>query len=262
MFFWKKQKKVLVLGGGAARGLASIGVLKILERYGISDRHSFDLVVGTSIGSLIGAAYCAGKSLLELEHEAVQFKWPSLLDVAFSPTGILKGDKLEKVIVDMIGVKSFSDLSVPFVVATTDIETGEEVVHTSGDLIKLVRASCSWPGFFSSVNVDGRMLADGGIRNSVPTKIAYNLGASFVVAIDPGFGVKHEKMDNALKALVQSIQIMGEELNSYQTEDADIVIKPRLKNIDQFDFDKADFIIKQGELAAIEQLSVLRRRLS
>jgi len=258
---FKKRKIILALGGGAARGLSNVGVLKVLEQSFGRDKMPFDMVIGTSIGSLIGAGYCAGVPVDEIEKEALQFNWPTLVDLGLNPTGLLKGNKLENIINDMIGEKGFSDLKIPFALTTTDIETGEELVHTSGDLVKLIRASCSWPGFFSSVEIGGRLLADGGIRNTIPTKAAYQFGATFIIAVNPGFAVKTHKIDNALKALVQSIQIMGHELNSYQVRSADVAIEPVLKDIDQFDFDKAALIIREGEIAAHKSMDQLKRKL-
>ncbi|HNX91128.1 MAG TPA: patatin-like phospholipase family protein, partial [Candidatus Omnitrophota bacterium] len=152
-------------------------------------------------------------------------------------------------------------LKIPFALTTTDLQNGEELIHTSGDLVRLVRASCSWPGFFSSVDVDGRMLVDGGLRNSVPTKAAYLLGGTFVVAVNPGFAISSEKIDNAFKALAQSIQIMGEELNAYQAYAADLAICPEIKNVDQFGFDKSEYIMKQGDIAAEAVMEKLKRKL-
>jgi len=258
---FKRQKIALVLGGGAARGLCSIGVIKAFERHFGTNKSPFDLVVGTSIGSLVGAAMSSGMNGDELEKKAERFNWPTLVDLGFHPTGFMKGDKLESIIIEMIDSCGFQDMKIPFALTTTDISTGEELLHTSGDLIKLIRASCSWPGFFNCVEIGGRLLADGGIRNSVPTKSAYDLGATFVIAVNPGFAVSSQKIDNALKALVQSIQIMGEELNAHQAKSADVVIKPELKEIGQFDFAKAKYIIQQGEKAAEECIDRVKRKL-
>ena len=152
-------------------------------------------------------------------------------------------------------------MKIPFALTTTDIETGEELVHTSGNFVKLVRASCSWPGIFTAVEVEDRLLVDGGVRNSIPTKAALKLGADFTVAVDPGFAVKSTKIDNVLTAFFQGIQIMGEELNAYQSRVANVTIKPKLENIDQFDFEKSGVIIAQGELAAERRMSALKRKL-
>lgn len=262
MGIWRRKKNILVLGGGSARGICNIGVLKVLEKHFGKGNLPFDMVIGTSIGSLIGAAYCLGMPLEELESRSRGFTWTKLVDFGVYPTGLIKGDKLEALIRDCVDGKGFSDMKIPFALTTTDIETGEELTHDSGNLIKLVRASCSWPGIFAAVDVEGRLLVDGGVRNSIPTKAAHKYGASFVLAVNPGFSVKNQKMNNVLHAIVQGVQIMGEELNTYQSKRADFSIKPDLKNIDQFDFDKADYIIKMGELSAEESMGKLRRRLT
>jgi len=256
-----RKKIVLALGGGAARGLSNIGVLKVLEGHFGREKMPFDMIVGTSIGSLIGAAYCSGVPVGELERMALEFNWPGLLDFTLDPTGLIKGGKLEDIIKNMIGDKTFEGLKVPFALTTTDIQSGEELIHYSGDLIKLIRASCSWPGFFSSVEIDGRLLGDGGIRNSIPTKFAYRLGATFVLAVNPGFAVSEKGIDNAFKALIQSIQIMGEELNYYQSKAADVAVDVEMHDVDQFDFDKSAYIIKAGELAAQRMIREIGRKL-
>ncbi|MBU0570786.1 MAG: patatin-like phospholipase family protein [Candidatus Omnitrophica bacterium] len=257
----KKRMIALSLGGGAARGLSNVGILKELEKNFGKEKMPFDMMVGSSIGGLVGAAYCLGVPVQDIEDAALKVSSSRLVDFSLNSTGLLKGEKLEKIISKMLDGKGFNDFQIPFAVTTTDIETGEELVHTSGNLVRIVRASCSWPGFFSSTEIDGRLLADGGIRNSVPTKAAYAMGATFVVATNPGFSISDEKIDNVFKALVQSIQIMGEELNEYQAGIANVVIKPELKNIHQFDFDRARYIMARGEDAARECMKELKRKL-
>ena len=261
MSIFKRKKRVLVLGGGSARGLCNIGVLRVLENHFGPGALPFDMVIGTSIGSLIGAAYCLGMSPDELEKKAEKFSWPKLVDIGIHPTGLIKGDRLQEIIRDLINDGTFSRMKVPFALTTTDLETGEEHIHDSGDLVRLIRASCSWPGIFSAVEVDGRMLVDGGVRNSVPTKWAYKAGATFVLAVNPGFAVMKGKITNLLQATIQAMQIMGEELNTYQANIADVAINPKLENIDQFGFDKADIIIRQGEVAAEEKIEEIKRKI-
>lgn len=256
-----KQKRILALGGGGARGLCNIGVIKVLEKHFGKGHLPFDMVVGTSIGSLIGAAYCLGTNIEEIERKAHHFKWQNIVDLGFHRTGLIKGDKFAKIIVDIIGKKGFKDMKIPFALTTTVIETGGEMIHTSGELVKLIQASCAWPGVFSAVEVDGMLLSDGGVRNSIPTKAAQELGGTFIIAVNPGFGIKKQKVRNAIEALIQTVQIMGEELNAYQAEVADVAIKPVLENIDQFDFDKAAIIIQNGELAAEKEMTLLKRKL-
>lgn len=245
--FWKKKPAVtLVLGGGSARGLAHIGVLKVFEREHIP----IDSIVGTSMGALIGAAYAIGVPVKEMEEKADTFLINKLLDPTIPRMGLLAGNKLEAMIIELIHNKRFDDCRIPMAVVTTDIETGDEVVHRSGNIIKIIRASCSWPGIFNPVKIEGRLLVDGGIKSSVPTKIAKSLGAEYVIAVDVGFCVKKGKVENIFQMLLQSFQITGEELNKYQAHEADVAIRVGLDGIDQISFNRAREIIAEGIGAA------------
>jgi len=257
MSIFKKQKIVLVLGGGAARGIANIGVLRVLEK----ERVPVDLIVGSSIGGLIGAAYCMGTPIYKMEKAALSFTWNKLADFAISRQAILKGKRLEKVIHEFTDRKGFQDARIPLAIMTTDIETGEELVHTKGNLQKTILASCSWPGIFPPVTIKGRKLVDGGIKNSIPVKMAKRLGATKIIAVDIGFCVKKGKIDNLFQYFIQSIQILGEELDSYQSTQADVVIKPELKNIDQFAFYRAKKAMADGEKAAKEAMPAMRKKI-
>lgn len=241
------KKTALVLGGGAARGVAHIGVLKVLKRHKIP----FDIVVGTSIGSLIGAIYALGLSLKNVEEIALKTTWKDLSDFALSKTGFLEGRNLERIIEGLLEEKSFSDLKKDLAIITTDIENGEEVVIRSGDLKKAIRASCSLPGIFIPVRMDGRLLVDGGLRSTVPSGTAKAMGADFVLAVDVGYCVRKGRISNIFQVLFQSIQIIGSELNKHETKSADIVIEvPLGEHIDQMAFDKAAEIIAIGEKTA------------
>ena len=255
--FKKKRKVTLVLGGGSARGLAHIGVIKVLER----EKIPIDMVVGTSMGSLIGAAYAIGIPNDKMEKIACGFSTRKLLDPIIPRMGLLAGDKLEKVIRSIIGENGFRDCRVPFAAVTTDIERNEEVVYTSGDLAKIIRASCSWPGIFNPVKVDGRMLVDGGIKNSVPTRIAKDLGADYILAVDVGFCVKEGKMENVFQMIIQSFQIMGHELNKYQAREADRVIEVDLGDLDQVAFERAIEAIKKGEKCTEAKIDEIKKDL-
>ena len=261
MGIFSRGKNILVLGGGGARGLSNVGVLKGLEKYFEFSNFPFDMIIGTSIGSLIGAAYCLGFSVSEIEKEALSFTWGDFFDVGFHSTGLVKGDRFEQFIREMVGEKRFQDMKIPFGLATTDLNSGGDHFYSSGDLIKLIRASCSWPGIFSAVEIDGKNMVDGGVRNSIPVKFAKKEGACFIVAVNPGFCIGGQKINNMIKALIQSVQIMGEELNDYQAKLANVVIKPEIGNLDQFDFSRAKFIIEQGEIAVEKNISDIRRGL-
>lgn len=258
MPIFKKRKIVLVLGGGSARGFANIGVLKVLEQ----ERIPIDLIIGSSLGALTAALYSLGMPTYRMEEMAFKFTSDKLTDLSISKWSLLKGKKLAKLIEDLIGEKGFSDTRVPIAITTTDIETGEELVHTKGNLQKLVLASCSWPGIFPPVEIDGRRLVDGGIRNSIPVKMAKRLGATKTIAVDIGFCVKKGKIENLFQLFIQSIQILGEELDTYQSMQADVIIKPKLYNIDQLAFDKSTQTIRDGEDAAKAAIPKIRKTLN
>ncbi|MFH1791074.1 MAG: patatin-like phospholipase family protein [Candidatus Omnitrophota bacterium] len=251
----RRKKIALAMGGGAARGIANIGVLKALEREGIRA----DLLVGSSMGALVAASYSAGMSLKDLEEEAAAFTWHDIADVTLSRIAFTKGEKLKQIVERLTGGKGFSDCRIPLYVTATAIESGEEVLFSSGDLAQVVRASCSWPGFFPPVEVDGQMLCDGGIRNSVPVKWARQLGGEFVIAVKVGFAPQKIEVGNVFQLMTQSIQIMGEELDKYQSMNADVVIEPGLEGVNQLDFQKSRDIIRMGELACMAKMPYLKK---
>ncbi len=255
--FKKKRKVTLVLGGGSARGVAHIGVLKVLER----EKIPIDAIVGTSMGALIGAAYTIGLSVDKMEEKAYKFSANKLLDPTIPKMGLLAGNRLEASIKNLIDHKNFEDCKIPVAVVTTDIENGEEVVYQRGDLVKIIRASCSWPGIFNPVVIDGRLLVDGGIKNSVPTRIAKMLGADYMIAVDVGFCVKRGKVENVFQMILQSFQITGEELNKYQAREADVIIKVELDNIDQVAFDRARESVERGREAAERSIGQIKKDL-
>lgn len=256
--FKKYKKKALVLSGGSARGIAHIGVVKVLKREGIE----FDLVVGTSIGSLVGAAYALDIPMEHVERVSLKTSAIDLLDITISRMGLTEGNKLENIIRQVVQHKKFEDLKTPLAITAVDVETGEELYFTTGDLIKTIKASCSLPGIFRPVELNGRLLIDGGMRQHMPGDIAVKLGADFVVGVDVGFCIKKGRINSMLGVIMQSIQMMGQELSKYQAEKIDILIAPKLGDgIDQMAFNKAAVIIKKGEEAAEEALPLLKKYL-
>ena len=258
LFHKKKRSVTLVLGGGSARGIAHIGVLKVLER----EKIPVHRVIGTSIGALVGAGYALGIPLNQMEEMARHMTAKQLLDPTVPRMGLLAGNKLEEVIRSVTDNKRFEDCKIPLVIVTTDIENGEEVYHNKGDLQKIIRASSSWPGIFNPVRIDGRLLADGGIKNSVPTRIAKLLSIyDYVIAVNVGFCVKKEKIDNIFQMILQSFQIMGHELNQYQASEADTVINVELGDIDQGAFHRSKEAIIKGTLAAESKMDSIKHDL-
>lgn len=263
LFRSRGRKIALVLGGGSARGLAHLGVLKIFKREGIK----VDLIVGTSIGALIGAIYSLGLDIDEAIERALKITWKDLIEIHIPRIALSTGRKLENIIKDTIENKNFENLKIPLAIVAADIENSEEVVFLSthkqaASLIEIIRASSSLPGIFTPVKIGDRNLVDGGVIDSVPVTVARKLGATFIIAVDVGFCVKKGPLNNILQVILQTIQIAGQELNNLQSQEADVVIRPELgQDIDQMAFDKAGYIIAKGEYAAQKMIPIIKRRL-
>jgi NTE family protein len=168
----------LVLSGGGARGFAHIGALRVLERAGAA----FDVISGTSMGAILGALYAAGNRADDIYQLASTTSWREVVDLSLK-TGVFKGDRLQAFLAEHLPA-TFEELEIPMAVTVTDIESGEGLVLTEGDLIRAVRASSSFPGAFEPIELNGRTVADGGIVSNLPVEAASYLGANRTVASD------------------------------------------------------------------------------
>jgi NTE family protein len=172
----------LALGSGAARGLAHIGVLKVLEEADIP----IDIITGTSMGAFIGAMYAAGVPVAQMEQVALELDWLSmarLLAPVLPTSGLSDGKKLVAFMAELMPVRDFKDLRLPLAITATDINTGEAVIIKQGDLLEALRASLAFPGIFSPVRFGQRFLVDGGLCNPIPTDVARNLGAERIIGV-------------------------------------------------------------------------------
>jgi NTE family protein len=185
----------LALGSGSARGLAHLGVIRALEEAGIE----ISFVAGTSIGALIGAAYASGR-LDAMVSTFQEFNWKkttAFFDVVFPKSGLIDGAKVGELVRTHINSEVIESLPIPFCAVATDIQTGEEVVISQGDVIEAVRASISVPGIFTPVRSNGRLLVDGGLVNPVPVSVVRSMGADVVIAVD----LNHQITEKNLKPL-------------------------------------------------------------
>jgi NTE family protein len=163
---------------------------------------------------------------------------------------------------DVVEGRSFEDCRIPLAVVLTDIEKNEEVVCQKGNLSRMVRASCSWPGIFTPVRIEGRLLVDGGVKNSVPVSIARKLAPdNFVIAVDVGFCVRNERIHNIFQMILQSFQIMGHELNRYQASTADYALSIDLKDLDQTAFHQTKEAIHKGSETTEKRIGEIRKAL-
>ncbi|MBN1161296.1 MAG: patatin-like phospholipase family protein [Dehalococcoidales bacterium] len=269
----RKKKVGLALSGGAARGLAHIGVLDVLQREGIP----IDIIAGTSAGAIIGAVYACCRDSDIVKKHALSIDWKkmaSLFDLSFRMSGLLKGGKIEKLLAEYIGGDiDFSKLKIPFSCVATDIDTGEEIVITTGSVTEALRASISVPGIFSVAKRGDRYLVDGGLTTPVPVDTVKQMGADFIIAVNVNPRVtdrisqstekriKARKEPNIFHVMMQSIYITTYTVARNSLADADIVIEPDLKGIGAADFQKAGEMILMGQEAAADAIPGIKRKL-
>ena len=249
----------LVLGGGAARGFAHVGVIRVLER----EKIPIDFIVGTSVGSLVGAIYADKKNSFELEWTAFSLEEKDLFDYTFiSPTqGFVRGERLEEFVLKKVSARELEQLKIPLSVVATDIQNGEPVVLQTGSVARAIRASSAIPGIFIPVRYQGKLLVDGGVLNSVPVDVARKMGAEAVIAVDLGGGRKAAQVNNIFDAIVQSLHLMAIESTESRLREADVVIQPAVSDIGLIDFSRKKELLTLGIQAAEQALPRIREKL-
>jgi len=267
------RKKVgLALSSGAARGLAHVGVLAVLERRGVP----IDMIAGTSIGAIVGALYAAGKDISEIKRAVKGLnrrQMLSLADFTIPTRGFIKGKKITSWLRSVVGDIDFEDLKIPFACVATDIGTGEEVVINQGSVVAAVRASASMPVIFTPAKWQGRYLVDGGLVNPIPVRVLKEMGADLVIAVSvvPYLGDRVKPLDangsskpkepNILSVLIRMMYIVGYQAALGGLREADIAITPGVAHIRPENFNRARECILQGERAAQRAIPEIERRL-
>lgn len=248
----------LALGGGAARGLAHIGALKAFEEEGIP----VSAVAGTSAGSIVGAAFAAGLSWRAILDLARKADWRSFVSPTLPRMGLLRMDRLERFVEELLGGKDFRALRLPFTAVAVDVTTGEEVRLREGPVAPAVRASCSIPGLFEPASLGGRFLVDGGLAADVPVEAARQLGADRVIGVALNAGTApFPTPANIMDVLSNTFQILARANALRNLEGADLVVAPRLSGFGYQDLSRLEELVALGESAARESLSAMRRRL-
>lgn len=253
----RRPKFGLVLGGGAARGFAHIGVIKVLEANGIVP----DLIVGTSAGSLVGALYASGIDGFELQRLALTLDESIFADWTISSRGLLKGEALAAYVNQQLKQQTLERLKRPLAIVATDLRSGEEIVFQRGDTGAAVRASSAVPGIFSPVRIGDRDYVDGGLTHPVPAAIARRLGAEVVLAVDISAKPKNQEISSTVDVLLQTFTIMGNRISQYELAAADFVIRPAIAQIKGTDFSSRNVAILEGERAAQAIVAELKKRL-
>jgi NTE family protein len=248
----------LVLGGGAAKGFAHIGVIKSLEAQSIRP----DIVVGTSVGSLVAALYGGGYDGFELQRLAMEMKESMVSDWSLPDRGILKGEALQEFVNRNVQGRTLERLNRKVAVVATDLQSGQAIVFERGDTGMAVRASSSVPGVFQPVKIAGREYVDGGLVSPVPVKVAHSLGADFVIAVDISSKPSLKPVQGTLDVLLQTFTIMGNAIAAAELQQADVVIKPDISRLSSTDFQSRHLAILEGERAAQTSIPEVRRKLA
>ncbi|MGO9136417.1 MAG: patatin-like phospholipase family protein [Syntrophales bacterium] len=243
-------KVALVLGAGASRGFAHIGVLKILE----SNRIPIHMIVGTSAGSFVGSLYAYGFDAYSLQTMAFSIQRDDIVDLTIPDNGFVKGEKLENYVNWALKDTPMEKLQIPFYAVATNIQTGEEVVFGTGNTGTAVRASCSIPGIFRPVKLSDGTYVDGGVVSPLAIEAARRYGADIVIAVDISTSLANSPPRSTIETILQSIDIMHAKISQMQVSKADVVIRPNVGHIGAADFSKRHEAILEGERAALSAL--------
>ncbi len=240
----REHKVALVLGGGSAKGFSHIGVIRVLEQ----EKIPIHMIVGTSVGSLIGGIYAANPDSFQLEWLAFKIDKNDILDLSiiYSKLGPAQGTRLESFLEQTVPVKKIEDTKIPFYPIATDLNTGETIILEKGSLSKAIRASSAIPGIFVPVTFGNRLLVDGGVTNSTPCDIARSKGADIVIAVNLLKDIKDYNINSLVDIIGQSINIMMHQSNKTKLSYADVVIEPDTKGVSIFDFSQKKTLMEEG----------------
>ncbi|MEW5785039.1 MAG: patatin-like phospholipase family protein [Bacillota bacterium] len=248
------RKIGLALGSGLARGLAHIGVLKVLLQAGVR----IDYIAGTSMGSVVAALFAGGLKMKFIERLALRISRQIWMDFTLPRMGLIAGDRLEELLYLLTGRRNIEEFSLPLAVVAVDLESGKRVVLRSGPAARSVRASCSIPGIFSPVELGGKLLVDGGVLERVPSSVVREMGADLVIAVDVDYDAAEYKINNIFDVLSKTLDIMSREICRSQYQEANILITPAMKDLAPFHFHRAKEAIARGEEAARQALPLLK----
>jgi len=266
MKLWQRRKIGLTLGCGAARGLAHIGVLEVLEE----EKIPIHFIAGTSMGALIGGFYASGLGIKKLKEFAYQTDWKKVA-VLFAPSpsrsGLVSGKRIEKLLRSFLGKRKIEELPLPFACVATDIFSGKEIIINQGDLVDGIRASISLQGILTPIIHDGRVLVDGGIVNPVPVNVTAKMGANFIIASNVNSfspeqpeEIKNSKtkdkieIPNIFAIILQSANIMQQKMIKDSLSQANLTINSDVRNIKLLEFYRAKEAVEAGRKATREIL--------
>ena len=249
----------LALGGGASKGFAHIGVIKVLEENNIPVK----IVTGTSAGALVGSLYASGMNAPRLQREAENLQRADLVDLTLSTSGFIRGEKLQNYINRKVGNRPMQQFPIKFAAVATDFESGKPVVFNVGNAGQAVRASASIPNVFQPVVIGSRKYVDGGLSQPVPVSAAKKLGANFIIAVDISARPAKNVSQGMFSYLDQTFNVMSQTALHQELGQANVVIKPQVLELGSVGgFDQKQRAIQLGEQAARAALPEIKRKLA
>ncbi len=251
-------KVAVVLGAGAAKGFAHIGVLKVLE----ANRVPVHMVIGTSAGSFVGCLYAYGYNAYQLQGMAMSLEKDDIADLTIPDNGFLKGEKLQKYVNNAVRHTPIERFRIPFHAVATNVQTGEEMVFGQGNAGMAVRASCSVPGVFQPPRFGNAVYVDGGVVAPVAVETARRYGAEVVIAVDISGGVSPTAPQGTIDTILKAIDIMYNRIALTHLSKADVIIRPNVGAIGGADLSRRHEAILEGEKAAVAAMPALQQILN
>ncbi|HXN99325.1 MAG TPA: patatin-like phospholipase family protein [Candidatus Acidoferrales bacterium] len=233
----------VALGGGFARGIAHIGVLRVLEQYEIP----VDFIAGTSVGALIAAAYASGTSLDEMAHQGSLTRFRDFGRWTLSRMGMASNERLDDFLHRFTTARKFSEMKIPLAIVATDLLTGESVHFTKGEISPALRASCAYPGLFLPVEHDGHFLVDGFLTEQVPAPAVREMGAEIVISVHLEPGILDSKPRNTIEVISRAFSIIQTAANQPWRGQTDVLIEPGVHHVLWDEFVKTPQLITAGE---------------
>ncbi|MFA5233282.1 MAG: patatin-like phospholipase family protein [Sulfurimonas sp.] len=238
----KNKTVTLALGGGSVLGATHVGVLKALEE----SNAEIKAISGTSAGGIVATLYAFGKSAKEIEKIILKFEWKNLSSLTLSKFGLLSNEKIGEMIKHNIGDKNIEEALIPLCMIATDITTGEKVLLSKGNVAEAVMATTSVPGIFVPVEIEGRILVDGGIVENIPLSCLKSYQVDYKIGVDLVTTQSYRKPRNVIEILYNSFNFLVKTNKKIQTKEADILIKPDLSKFNAIDMSQMKELIKIG----------------
>ncbi|RII29042.1 MAG: hypothetical protein CXR31_04010 [Geobacter sp.] len=249
----RPSKIAVVLGAGAAKGFAHVGVLKVLE----AQKVPIHMIVGTSAGSFVGSLYAYGYDAYALQRIALSLEKSDVAELIIPDNGFLKGDRLRNFINAKVNGTPLEKLKIPFHAVATNIKTGGQIVFNNGNTGMAVQASCSVPGVFQPARFSGTSYVDGGVVNPLAVDVARQYGADVVIAVDVTSDIDSTIPTGIMETIMKSVEIMYNKISRIPITQADVVIKPSVGFVGSADFSRRNEAIMEGERAAMAAMPAI-----